>query len=121
MSRGLGTLQRDIKRVLDYTIKQKLGALRFADILTVFKEGERGMTPTHERSLKRALNGLVERGDVLILSGEGRSGDPYRYITVESFAAATGQKVRDTAHAREIVAELKDQAAEAMQKLARRG
>jgi hypothetical protein len=68
------------------------------------------LTPTHERSLKRALKALVDRGDVLIVGGAGGPGDPYRYTTVESFAGVAHgkKKVKDTAHAKQIVAELND-------------
>jgi hypothetical protein len=71
------------------------------------ENGDR-LSPTRERSLKRALKGLVDRGDVLICGGNGGPGDSYRYTTVECFAGATGKKVKDTAHAKQIVAELQD-------------
>ena len=44
----------------------------------------------------------------LICGGNGGPGDSYRYTTVECFAGATGKKVKDTAHAKQIVAELQD-------------
>jgi hypothetical protein len=115
MSRSSGALQREIKGLLDRGFKL-LGPLRFVQIRAVFVIEEGGnpetdrLDPTHERSLKRALKTLVERGDVLILGGKGRSGDPYSYVTVESFAAMTGETVKDTAHAKQIVAELQDAA-----------
>jgi hypothetical protein len=41
-------------------------------------------------------------------SGNGGPGDPRRYTTVECFASATGETVKDTAHAKAIVAEMSD-------------
>jgi hypothetical protein len=93
MSRGIGALQREIKTLLDRSFRVGLGPLRFADIRAVFVIEDGGdpesdrLDPTHERSLKRALKTLVERGDVLIFDGKGGPGDPRRYVTVESFAA----------------------------------
>jgi hypothetical protein len=113
MSRGLGHLQREIKRVLDVAYKAEWPPLRFADLRAIFviNDGgrpERGDTlePTQERALKCALKTLVDRRDVLIIGGKGGVRDPYRYVTVESFAAATGETIKDNAHAKEIVAEL---------------
>jgi len=112
MSRGLGKLQRDIKQILDRTTGLLGRPLQFAELRAVFiiQEGADPSTdklsPTRERSIKRALKGLVDRGDVLIFSGTGGQRNPYRYVTVEWTAAATGQEVRDTAHAKQIVAEL---------------
>lgn len=118
MSRGLGALQRKIKTLLDRSFRAGLGPLRFADIRGVFLINDGGnpvtdrLDPTHERSLKRALKTSVERGDVLIMGGKGGPADPYRYITVECFAGATGE-VKDTAHAKQIFAELTAAAAKA--------
>ena len=42
------------------------------------------MRPTFERSLKRALKSLVDRGDVLIVAGEGGQRSPFTYTTVEA-------------------------------------
>jgi len=67
MSRGLGRLQR----ALLGTILKQRRPLTFAEI--------RKMLPLSvERSLRRALHGLVERGG-LITIGEGGPADPYRY------------------------------------------
>ena len=111
MPRGLGKTQRAIKTLLQSAWEKKIGMLRFADIRAVFiknlgGEPERNkLNPILERSLKRSLKALVDRGDVVFF-GEGGQTDPYRYTTVEAFAAASGKKVRDTAHAKQIVAEL---------------
>ena len=66
------------------------------------------LTPAFTRSLRRAIKGLVDRGEILIASGNGGPGDPRRYTTVECFASATGETVKDTAHAKAIVAEMSD-------------
>lgn len=123
MSRGLGQMQRDIKRLLDATF-DAVGPLQFAGLRALFiihygGDPDRGDTlnPTRERSLKRALKGLIDRCDVLIHSGAGGPGDPRRYITVERFASMTGEKIKDTRHAKAIVAEL----AEAVSRIGPRG
>jgi hypothetical protein len=110
----LGKLQREIKRALTVVYDNDYGVMCFADIRNWFVIRYGGnpdtdkLPPTHERSLKRALKGLIDKDEVLIFDGKGGPGDPRRYITVECFAAATGKKVKDTAHAKEIVAELQD-------------
>jgi hypothetical protein len=117
MSRGLGQLQVEIKHMLARGF-EVYGPLRFADIRAVMviehggnpENGDK-MRPSVERSLKRALKGLVDRGDVLIITGKGGPGDPRRYVTVESFAGIAlgdASKVRDTAHAKSVLIELQD-------------
>jgi hypothetical protein len=67
------------------------------------------LQPAFERSLRRAIKGLLDRGDILVIKGEGGPGDPRHYVTVEWFAsAATGETVKDTAHAKAFVAELSE-------------
>jgi hypothetical protein len=51
---------------------------------------EDALRPARERSLRRAIKGLVDRGEILA-SGNGGPGDPRRYTTVECFASATGE------------------------------
>jgi hypothetical protein len=68
---------------------------------------EDALRPARERSLRRAIKGLVFRGEILA-SGNGGPGDPRRYTTVECFASATGETVKDTGHAKAIVAEMSD-------------
>ena len=121
MSRGLGSLQRNVKEIIARALAElePPQPLRFTDIRAVYvlqcggKPYGDKLPPSFERSLKRALKSLVDRGDVLILRGQGRPGDPYRYVTVEYFAgvANRGKKV-DTKQAKQIVAEL----SEALQK-----
>ena len=116
MSRGLGTLQGDVKRVLTRAAEYGFGTLRFTDIRAAFVVGAGGdpqndmLRPSHERSIKRALKGLVDRRDVVVVGGEGGPGDPYRYTTIECLAAATGAKVRNKAHAWEIINAMHDKA-----------
>jgi hypothetical protein len=68
---------------------------------------EDALRPARERSLRRAIKGLVDRGEILPAAMAG-PGDPRRYTTVECFARATGETVKDTAHAKAIVAEMSD-------------
>jgi len=42
------------------------------------------MLPNFERSLKRSLLTLVNRGDVLKIRGEGGQRSPFAYMTVEA-------------------------------------
>ena len=110
MSRGLGELQREIKDALTFLSNNKQST-QFANIRAVFlirHGGEEGdtMEPTYERSMRRALKGLLDRGDVVIFDGKGGPGDPHRYANVEDFAALyvrKGKKVRDASHAKEIL------------------
>jgi hypothetical protein len=67
----------------------------------------RGRPAASAGTLRRAIKGLVDRGEILA-SGNGGPGDPRRYTTVECFASATGETVKDTAHAKAIVAEMSD-------------
>jgi len=91
MSRGLGELQREIKDALTILWNHKQPT-RFAEIrwcLLVRHGGEEGDTlePTLERSMRRALTGLLDRGDVVIVGGRGTSGSPREFANVEDFAA----------------------------------
>ena len=61
-------------------------------------------SPTRQRSVWRALNSLIARGDVLVISGRGTSKSPRQFATVEDFARLHSKKVRDTAHAKKIAA-----------------
>ncbi len=112
MPRGLGKSQRQIKAVLQRAFDADIGPLTFATIRQVVIVSSGGdperdrLTFTHERSLKRSIKALVDRGDAVIVGGKGRLGDAYRYTTIEAFASATGEKVKDTAHPKQIVAEL---------------
>jgi hypothetical protein len=85
MSRGLGALQREIKAVLDRAFDRGTGVLAFSALRAVFviKAGGRPecgdkLSEPRERSLKRALKGLVaqrtsrRRGRATSLSGPGR-------------------------------------------------
>jgi hypothetical protein len=107
MSRGLGSLQSEIKTVLSILWKHR-GSMRFADLragLLYAHGGEEGDTlaPTYERSVWRALNKLIARGDVVVIGGKGTSSSPREYMAVEDFARLAGQ-VRSTADAKKIAA-----------------
>ncbi len=112
MPRGLGKSQRWIKDVLQRAHDKEIGLLTVAMIRTVAIRDRGGdpyrdrLNPTYERSLKRSLKALVDSGDVVIVAGKGGYLDPYCYTTVEALAASTGVTVKDTAHAKLIVAEL---------------
>ena len=115
MPRGLGKSQRRIKTILQRASEIRIaGPLSFADIRTIEIRSygddpyRDRLNPTRERSLKRSLKALVDRGDVVIVAGKGGQLDPYYYTTVEAFAASTGATVKDTAHAKRIVAELQE-------------
>jgi hypothetical protein len=109
MSRGLGSLQSEIKEILTILWRRKLRT-QFADIRACLlyadggEVGEDTLAPTYERSLWRALTGLIARGDVVVIGGRGTSGSPRQFATVEDFARLSGKKVRDAAHAKEIAA-----------------
>jgi hypothetical protein len=104
MSRGLGRTQLWIKATLTLGSERFKAPARFADL----RDAAWPLSDYDERSLKRALKSLVDRGDVVIVSGRGGVLDPYRYMTVEAFASMTGEKPRDAAHAKAIVARLVD-------------
>jgi hypothetical protein len=111
MARGLGSLQREIKHILDRAALLPSRTLSLAGIraVLVLQRGDsehNTLAANSERTLQRALKGLVDRGEVVIAQGRGGPGDPYRYTTVECFASTTGRDVRDTAHAKQIVAEM---------------
>jgi hypothetical protein len=113
MSRGLGTLQREIKEILDRAVDHKIPGT-FAVLRGVHSMnlggGPEDRSEAQERSLKRALKGLVDRGDVVIVTGAGRSGSPYVYATVEKLASFFCDEVKDTAHAKQVYAEVDAQA-----------
>jgi hypothetical protein len=117
MSRGLGSLQRDIKEALTTLYAHDYGAISIAVLREWFIARAGGnpeavtLHPAFARSLRRAIKGLVDRGDILIVSGNGGPGDPRRYTTVECFANAVlpdGEAVKDTTHAKAISAEMQD-------------
>jgi hypothetical protein len=111
MSRGLGKLQHSIKRMIWAAEDYGASGIRFGDMRNAVVTRNGGtlnrdkLRPTHERSLKRAMKTLVDRGDVLIIAGNGRPGDPYRYVTVEAMASRyTNRKITDTAEAKKVCA-----------------
>ena len=120
MSRGLGALQREIKAVLDRSFDLGTGALPCSALRAVFVidaggRPERGdtLSEARERSLKRALKGLVDRGDV-ITHGAVR---PRSYVTVEKMASFFCDEVKNTAHAKQVFAKANAEAEVALAKL----
>jgi hypothetical protein len=116
MSKGLGERQVEIKAVLTVLWRKKL-PMRFADIrawVFAYHDGEEGdmLAPTFERSMRRALNGLLARGDVVVVGGKGTPSYPREFMTVGDFARLSGKKVRNTVDAKKIAAEGKEIAAE---------
>ena len=113
MPRGLGETQRKLKDTLQWAWDNKGGAQTFAMIRQFVLAGVGGdrLDPTFERSLRRSLKALVDRGDVLIIAGKGGQLDPYHYTTVEAFASSLGETVKDTAHAKRIVLEFVEETA----------
>ncbi len=91
-----------------------MGAMRFAEIrysLIVRLGGDptKGdkLSPMQQQLFELALKALVRSGDVIIVDdSHGEPDDPRRYITVECFASMTGEQIRNTAHAKQIVAKL---------------
>jgi hypothetical protein len=118
MSRGLGELPREIKDALTFLWNHKQ-TTQFANIRAVVLirhggEGGDTMESTYERSMRRALKGLLDGGDVVIFDGKGGPGDPHRYANVEDFASLyvrKGRKVRDATHAKEILLKVNAEAA----------
>lgn len=103
MSRGLGSLQRDIKNIFQYCADDGIGALTFADIRAValHREGvsredlkNYRFKPAFERSMKRALKTLVDRREVVIVGGKGGQLDPYRYTTLKAIWAPKRRRKR---------------------------
>ena len=90
MSRGLGKLQQEIKRILQKAGEAKLGWIVFTVIRGVFITHAGGdpetdkLQPTFERSLKRSLKALVDCGDVL-RRGKGGQQAPFVCMTIEVF------------------------------------
>jgi hypothetical protein len=115
-----GALQREIKAVLDRSFDSGSGALPFSALLAVFVINAGGRPETgdtlpesRERSLRRALRGLVDRGEV-IAHGAVR---PRYYITVEKIASFFCDEVKSTAHAKQVFAKANAEAEVALAKL----
>lgn len=115
MSRGLGALQREIKETLDRAFDLRMPWPRYTDLRSAFaiKNGDT-LTPAQERSLKRALKGLVDCGDVI--PGAGGSGGRC-YATVETMASFFCDEVRNTAHAKQVFAKANAEARVALPRL----
>jgi hypothetical protein len=109
MSRGLGDLQRRIKELMNRAAAElDMPSLMLPHIYYVLGAAKGRLSVAQTRSIRRALKNLVDRGDVLIVQGTGKSGDPYAYTTVETWAGAAegGKPLTDTAKAKQITAEM---------------
>jgi hypothetical protein len=91
MSRGLGRLQNAIKMSIQEAERYGAYAVTFADIrkATAVRHGG-SLRPTFERSLKRAVKTLTERGELAIVQGDGGRWSPYRYATRETVTLSGG-------------------------------
>jgi len=85
MSKGLGRLQQAIKRSIQEAERYGVRAVTYAAIrnAAVIRQGG-SLRPTFERSLKRALKTLTDRGELIIVDGKGGRWSPYSYATRES-------------------------------------
>jgi hypothetical protein len=105
MSRGLGLIQVKIKEALRLLWSKNLPT-RFGEIeVYLVANHDGGADFWFERSARRALDGLIERGDVIVVGGAGTSKDPRSFLTVEDFGALSSKKPRNIAEAKEIAAE----------------
>ena len=91
MSRGLGRLQKAIKRSIQEAERYGAYGVTFADIrnATAIRQGG-SLRPSFERSLKRAVKTLKERGELAIIQGDGGPWSPYRYATREAVTLSGG-------------------------------
>jgi hypothetical protein len=93
MSRGLGWLQVYLLRMLRNSDKP----LAFADMLRIAKPFEGEYRPHMERSMRRALKGLMKDCTVIPL-GVGGPSDPHRYcFNPASYLQATPPQMDDFA------------------------
>jgi hypothetical protein len=82
MSRGLGRLQLAIKQTILEAESYGLRGVTFADICRATAiRNDGSLRPTFKRSLKRAMQTLKMRGDVVIVHGSGGRWSPYVYAT----------------------------------------
>jgi hypothetical protein len=79
MCRGTGVLQRRIKAELESAIDRGVLSLRFSDLCVCIAGAGGKLSQARKRSLHRALQGLVDRKDIVIVGGVGRVDDPYQF------------------------------------------
>jgi hypothetical protein len=81
MSKGMGWQQRRLTRIIGRNLGKPL---TWSEIIQVIEKQAFKDDPCakfvawYERSMRRALAGLVKNGGVVAI-GNGRPGDPYRY------------------------------------------
>ena len=74
MSRGPGRIQQYLLMML----YRQNTAMTFTEIKRIARPHEDTYRPDLERSMRRALKGLVDR-EIVLEDGKGRRGDPCRY------------------------------------------
>jgi hypothetical protein len=86
MCKGLGRLQSAIVASIREAERLGVHTVTFADIRnsTAMRNGGH-IRPTFERSLKRAVKTLTERGDLVIVRGRGGRWSPYHFVRRETF------------------------------------
>jgi hypothetical protein len=116
MSRGMGVLQLLVKEALAF-LWRKNAPTRFNEInmYVVAHHYDGPADMWFERAVRRALDGLIRRGEVVVVGGGYSSKYPRSYLVVEDFAELANTRirhpvhaketVRDTAHAKQIAAE----------------
>jgi hypothetical protein len=107
VSKGLGSLQRSIKEALTF-LWSKNAQTRFDEIAKYLLYNHDGAADIwFDRSARRALDGLLRRGDVICVGGLGTSRSPREFLNVEDFARLASKKPpRNTAEAKTIAAEI---------------
>jgi hypothetical protein len=109
VSKGLGAPQRQIKEVLAILWASR-SPTRFDEIAVCLLLRHPGADDIwFERSARRALDGLLRRGDVVVVGGIGTSRSPRSFLCVEDFATLCSRRPpRTTAEAKVLAAEVFD-------------
>jgi hypothetical protein len=104
VSRGLGVIQVKIKEALRF-LWSKNAPTQFDGIAWYLLYNHKGGDDIwFERSARRALDGLIKRGEVVVVDGIGSPTNPRSFLCIEDLAALGGKKPRTTAEAKEIAA-----------------
>jgi hypothetical protein len=82
----LASFQRRIKTELELAINRGALSLRFSDLCVCIAGAGGKLSAPRKRSLHRALQGLVDRKDIVIVAGVGRVDDPYQYAPNDPLA-----------------------------------
>jgi hypothetical protein len=79
MCRGIGALQLRVISELNSAIDRGAVSLRFSDLCACIAGAGGKLSKPRKRSLHRALQGLVDRKEIVIVGGVGRVDDPYQF------------------------------------------